>query len=255
MLDYRPIIGVPCRCDTSGLYPGRPVNAQNTAYTDSILHSGGLPILIPVEITGDLLATLLNQIDGILFTGGGDIDPSFYNEQPVVDNLSDIQTERDLQELELIKMAIDHQKPFFAICRGVQVMNVAGGGTLYQDLATQNPNIIRHDFYYSDDQLPRNYVAHDVQLEEKSLLRNVLQSDTVAVNSLHHQAIKEVGPMLTATGRASDGVVEVLEIPDHPFALGVQWHPEELFVEYESARKMFAAFIDASRNGHKNGVV
>ncbi len=253
MLNYRPIIGVPCRCDTSGLYPGRPVNAQNTAYTNSILQSGGVPILIPVEVTGNLLATLLNQVDGVLFTGGGDVDPSFYNEHPVVDNLSDIQLERDHQELELIKMAIDQEKPFFAICRGVQVMNVAGGGTLYQDLATQNPNIIRHDFYYSDDQLPRNYIAHDIQLEEASLLHKILQSDTVGVNSLHHQAIKDVGPVLKATGRSSDGVVEVLEIPDHPFALGVQWHPEELFVEYESARKMFAAFIDASRNGHKNG--
>ncbi|RMF05591.1 MAG: gamma-glutamyl-gamma-aminobutyrate hydrolase family protein [Chloroflexi bacterium] len=250
MSAYCPIIGIPCRLDTSGLYPGRPVDAQNTAYTRAVIESGGIPILIPVEVNGVMLDTLFNRVDGILFSGGGDIDPAYYNQPHLVDNLSDIQQIRDEHELRLIRMAIDKGKPFLAICRGMQVMNVATGGTLYQDLATQNPNTIRHDFYYSDEQLPRNYIAHNVQLEKSSRLYNILQSDRVPVNSLHHQAIREVGSTVQVTGRAEDGVVEVLEIKDHPFALGVQWHPEELYSESAEARKLFDAFVGVSRNGH-----
>jgi putative glutamine amidotransferase len=192
-------------------------------------------------------------MDGLLFCGGGDIDPSFYNQEPLVENLSEIQQERDRHEIELIRLAIAEHKPFLAICRGIQVMNVAGGGNLWQDLVSQYPRAMRHDYYYQDDQLPRNYIAHEVQLDGASLLGRILQRDRLAVNSLHHQAVKEVAPSLRAAGYAEDGVVEVLEIPAHPFGLGVQWHPEELFAEQEEARKIFGAFIHASRNGHPNG--
>jgi putative glutamine amidotransferase len=250
MSGYSPIIGIPCRQDTSGFYPGRPVNAQNVSYIQAVMQAGGIPVLIPVEVVGEQLKTLAQKMDGILFTGGGDIDPTYYNQSVLVDNLADIQRERDIHELGLMQWAIGQRKPFMAICRGIQVMNVASGGTLYQDLATQNPNTIRHDFYYTDDQLPRNYIAHQVQLEPSSRLYQILQTDRIGVNSLHHQAIQQVGPMLTPTGRADDGVVEVVEVPDHPFAIGVQWHPEDLYTEQESARKMFAAFVDASRNGY-----
>ena len=153
MLQYRPIIGIPCRSDTSGLYPGRPVDAQNVAYSEAVIQSGGIPILLPVFLTGEMLHTLFTQIDGIIFSGGGDIDPAFYDQPPLVENLSDVQVARDEHEIELMRMAIQQHKPFFAICRGVQVMNVAVGGDLWQDLASQNPATIRHDFYYHDDQL------------------------------------------------------------------------------------------------------
>jgi len=245
---YYPIIGIPCRPDISGLYRGSPVDAQNVSYTQAVIKSGGIPILIPVAVNGPMLETLFDQVDGLLFSGGGDIEPSFYNQSPQVENLSDVQIERDERELQLMRMAIERRKPFFAICRGIQVMNVAAGGTLWQDLASQNPNSIRHDFYYQDDQLPRNYIAHEVKLTESSLLRKVLRQPCVAVNSLHHQAINQVAAGLIASGRAEDGVVEVLETPGHPFGVGVQWHPEELFAEQDSARQIFAAFIAASRN-------
>lgn len=253
MSQYRPIIGIPCRSDTSGLYPGRPVDAQNVAYSDAVIQSGGIPILLPVFLTGEMLHTLFNQIDGIIFSGGGDIDPTFYDQPPLVENLSDVQIARDEHEIGLMRLAIHQYKPFFAICRGVQVMNVAAGGDLWQDLASQNPDTIRHDFYYHDDQLPRNYIAHEVRLEQESRLRLILQDNCVRVNSLHHQAIRQVAPSLKAVGRAKDGVVEVLEVPDHPFGVGVQWHPEELYAEHIEARKMFDAFIDAARNGHARG--
>lgn len=250
MSSYCPIIGIPCRLDTSGYYPGRPVDAQNVSYSNAIMQSGGIPVLIPVAVTGEMLETLFDKVDGVLFSGGGDVDPACYYQPRLVENLSDIQTERDEHELRLARMAMERRKPFLAICRGIQVMNVAAGGTLYQDLATQNPNTIRHDFYYLDDQLPRNYIAHDVQVAEASLLRKIVQTDRVPVNSLHHQAIYHVADSLKVAGQAKDGIVEALEVPDHPFALGVQWHPEDLFTEHDSARKIFAAFVQASKNGH-----
>lgn len=249
MVNYCPIIGIPCRHDTSGLYPGRPVDAQNITYSRAVLDSGGIPILIPVEVTGEKLKSLFDRVDGLLFTGGGDVDPLFYNQTPQVDNLADIQRERDEHEINLLQMAVETNKPFFAICRGIQVMNVAAGGDLWQDLATQNPHTLRHDFYYQDDQLPRNYIAHQVQVDASSLLYNIVQTDRVPVNSLHHQAIKKISPRLKASGLAEDGVVEAVEIPNHPFALGVQWHPEELYLEQSEAKKLFDAFINASRNG------
>ncbi len=250
MSSYCPIIGIPCRSDTSGYYPGRPVDAQNVSYSHAIMQSGGIPILIPVAVTGDMLETLFAQMDGVLFSGGGDIDPAYYHQPRLVENLSDIQVERDEHELRLARMAIARRKPFLAICRGIQVMNVAAGGSLYQDLATQNPNTIRHDFYYTDDQLPRNYIAHDVRVNESSLLSKIVQTERVPVNSLHHQAIYHVADSLAVAGQSDDGVVEALEVPGHPFGLGVQWHPEELFFEQETARKLFTAFVTASKNGH-----
>lgn len=250
MSNYCPVIGIPCRTDTSGFYPGRPVDAQNVSYSRAVMDSGGIPILIPVQVQGDKLKTLFDRVDGLLFSGGGDVDPSYYHQSPLVDNLSDIQRDRDEHEIKLLQMAVEAKKPFFAICRGIQVMNVATGGSLWQDLASQNPHTIRHDFYYSDDQLPRNYIAHEVQVEKASLLYKIVQADRLPVNSLHHQAIQTISPMLRASGRAADGVVEALEVPDHPFALGVQWHPEDLYGEYSEAKKIFDAFIDASRNGY-----
>ena len=251
MSKYRPLIGISCRPDTSGLYPTRPVNAQNLAYSNAVMQAGGIPVLIPVEVKGEILKELFNRVDGLIFCGGGDIDPVFYNEPPLVDNLSTIQENRDSHELELARLAIENYKPFFAICRGIQVMNVAAGGTLWQDIFSQCPNAMRHDYYHTDDKLPRSYIAHEIKLEKSSLLGKILQTERLPVNSLHHQAAKEVAPALKAVGYAGDGVIEVLEVPNHPFGLGVQWHPEELVAEYESARKMFDAFVDVAGNGHK----
>jgi putative glutamine amidotransferase len=253
MTQYRPIIGIPCRPDTSGLYPKRPINAQNIAYSNATIAAGGIPILIPVEVNGDGMKNLFQHVDGLVFCGGGDIDPVFYGEPELVDNLSTFQKDRDAHELALMRLAIEHNKPFLAICRGIQIMNVAVGGNLWQDIYSQYPQAMRHDYFYQDDKLPRNYIAHDVRLDRKSLLFQIIGSDRVPVNSLHHQAPKEIGPTLEAVGFADDGIVEVLEVLDHRFGLGVQWHPEELVAEQETARKIFLAFVNASRNGAADG--
>lgn len=248
-----PIIGIPCRTDTSGTYPGRPINAQNSSYTNAIIQAGGVPILIPLEVQGTMLDALFDRIDGLIFTGGGDIDPAFYNETPQVENLDHIQKWRDKVELTLMRMAMTTGKPFLAICRGIQIMNVAGGGSLWQDLACQKPEAMRHDYFYDELRYARNYIAHGITLEPSSVLRKILQTGRLGVNSLHHQAVKDIPPTLKATGYADDGVIEALEALDHPFGIGVQWHPEELVPEHETACKMFQAFIEAAGNNHHNG--
>ena len=202
------------------------------------------------QVQGALLKALFRQADGLIFTGGGDIDPAFYNESPQVDNLYQIQKARDELELALMKLALQAHKPFFAICRGAQVMNVAGGGNLWQDITSQRPQAMRHDYFHEDIHFPRNYIVHEVALDQSSLLTKILGTDRLPVNSLHHQAIKDVSPLLKVTGYADDGVVEVLEAIDHPFGLGVQWHPEELVADQVTARQIFAAFIEASRSNH-----
>jgi putative glutamine amidotransferase len=112
---------------------------------------------------------------------------------------------------------------------------------------------MRHDYYYDDRRFARNYIAHEVTLEKKSLLGTILGIDRLPVNSLHHQAVKDIPFSLKAAGHADDGVIEALEAPDHPFGLGVQWHPEELVAEHETAGKMFRAFVEAAGHHHRNG--
>lgn len=253
MASHYPLIGIPCRADSSSTYPGRPINAQNNSYIKAIVQAGGLPILIPVQVRGTLRQALFQQVDGLLFTGGGDIDPAYYNQSPQVDNLDHVQKIRDELEIELMRLAIQARKPFFAICRGIQVMNVAGGGNLWQDLASQVPTAMRHDYFYEEIHFPRNYLAHEVTFDKTSLLGRILKMGRLPVNSLHHQAVKDVPASLRVVGCADDGVIEVLEALDHPFGLGVQWHPEELVAEQEAAREMFSAFVEASRHSRKNG--
>lgn len=243
-----PMIGIPCRLDTSETYPGRPIQTQNTAYLNAVQQAGGLPILIPLNLTDEQLDMLIEQVDALLFAGGGDIDPNYYQQSPQVDNLTDIQPERDDTELRLMRLATETKMPFLAICRGIQIMNVANGGTLWQDIPSQRPECIRHDYFYdSEVSYPRHHIAHEMRLNGASRLRDIVQTDCFAVNSLHHQNVREVAPNLKAVGQAQDGLIEVLEAIDHPFGIGVQWHPEELVNHEETARKLFKAFIEAAR--------
>lgn len=148
----------------------------------------------------------------------------------------------------MIRWGLAEGKPLLGICRGIQTMNVAAGGTLYQDIASQCPSAGQHDFFYSAD-YPRDLLAHPVIVEFNSRLSAALGTEHLSVNSLHHQALKEVPPVYGSVAHSPDGIIEGIEVPEHPFAVGVQWHPEELTVSQEAARRLFAAFVDACRNG------
>ncbi len=240
-----PLVGIPCRGDTLMSQKGRPINAQNSSYIKAVIAAGAAPFLIPIEARNEVLRTLYEQADGILLAGGGDIAPHLFGEAPHP-SLGDVQLARDELEFALARWALQESKPLFGICRGIQVMNVAAGGSLYQDIADQYPAADRHD-YFHDKGYPRDYLAHSVHIEPDSRLRQVLQADRLSVNSLHHQALKQVPATFQIVARSPDGVIEGIEAPDHPFAVGVQWHPEELVDGHESARRLFLAFVDACR--------
>ncbi|MFQ5610783.1 MAG: gamma-glutamyl-gamma-aminobutyrate hydrolase family protein [Anaerolineae bacterium] len=249
---HKPLIGIPCRGDTSGTYASRPINAQNDSYIQAVLQAGGVPFLIPlaVEASPENLRSLFALADGILLTGGGDIAPTFYNEQPSA-LLSDVQPVRDRLEVTITGWCLAEAKPVLGICRGIQVMAVAAGGTLWQDLPSQRPEADRHDYFYLNQKYPRDHIAHEVELEPSSVLARALETNALEVNSLHHQAVRQVSPPFRTVGCASDGVVEAIEVPGHTFAIGVQWHPEELVRKQVEARRLFSAFVSACANGQR----
>jgi putative glutamine amidotransferase len=154
-----------------------------------------------------------------------------------------VESARDAIELPLLRAAVDMNKPLFGICRGLQVMNVALGGTLYTHIADQLPNALQHDWQQG---YPRTHLAHPVRVEEVTRLAEILGAPLVQVNSLHHQGIKDLAPNLKATAFAPDGLIEGIELPDHRFALAVQWHPEWM-AEHEEMRKLFKAFVESTK--------
>ncbi len=240
-----PLIGIPCRHDISTYYAGRPVNAQNDSYMTAVSRAGGIPFLMPMNLPAAHLRTLYDLAAGILLSGGGDIEPSLYN-QPPRPTLGDVQPDRDHEEITISRWAGAEGKPLLAICRGIQVIAVAAGGTLYQDIPSQIPQATLHRYAYNNEEnCPYEHLAHEVELTPSCRLAQIVQTTRFWVNSLHHQAVDSVPLPLQIAGRSPDGVVEVVEHPDHPFYCGVQWHPEVLVAEHDTARRIFEAFVQA----------
>lgn len=190
-------------------------------YCTSILRAGGLPLIIPPYDDTDALLSTLEHLDGLLLTGGGDINPLYLGEEPV-NELHSINHRRDRQELLLTRLAADRQIPILGICRGLQVLTAALGGTLYQDIHTQAGTVcLKHD-----QQLDRSYASHTLHIEPDTLLARLFGTDRLPVNSFHHQAVREPAPGFRVSGRAADGIIEAVESAEHKSMLGVQWHPE-----------------------------
>ena len=211
------------------------------AIVRSVERAGGLPALIPLRLGGKTLRDLYTRLDGLLFSGGGDVHPDRYG-ATWHETLGGVDTERDRVELALAGWVAADTKPFFGICRGTQVLNVALGGTLYRDIS-EYAGAIRHTYPAEGYAAQR---PHEIKVEEDSVLARAVGQPLVAVNSLHHQAVKDVAPGLAVSARAPDGLVEALEIPHHPFALAVQWHPECL-PDVPEQRALFEAFVEAAR--------
>ena len=211
-------------------------------YFTSILKAGGIPFIIPPVDDTDSLINSLNALDGLLLTGGADINPLFLGEEPVKE-LHSINPRRDRQELLLAKLAADRQIPILGICRGIQVMNAAFGGSLYQDIHVQmEGERIKHD-----QDLGRGYASHTVRIEKDSLLYKLFETEVLPVNSFHHQAVKEVAPGFRVTARSSDGVIEAMESTECKSMMGVQWHPECFILENNTCMMpLFEWFIRES---------
>lgn len=216
----------------------------NSPYIHAIELTGGIPLLLPATGTKAYAETYIRLIDGLLLPGGVDVNPLRYGEDPVrqVTYLSD---ELDELELELIRLAVQQNKPVFGICRGMQLINVAFGGTLYQDLPSEYPNCIGH----SQDMAIRSQLTHRVKLSHGSLTASVLGKTELCVNSYHHQAVKDIAPGFVVSGKAFDGVVEAIENPEQNI-WGVQWHPEELVDDYPDFQKLFRHLVELSTPEH-----
>jgi putative glutamine amidotransferase len=220
---------------------GSPLISVPEAYVQAVIRAGGCPVLVPVGLSEDRLDALLPLLDGILFSGGGDIDPGYYGGESH-ERVGEVDADRDRVELHLLQSAVQSGTPFMGICRGIQLVNAGLGGTLYADIAARRPDALKHDFY---PDWPRDYLAHKVEIVPGSRIEKIISLRTVEVNSLHHQAIEKLAPGLLATARATDGLVEAVELPEHPFGLGVQWHPECLPGD-PAMQSLFRAFVQAA---------
>lgn len=210
----KPIIGVSSTAESG-------MAAAPLTYINSIKRAGGVPIVIPMTADEDQLNAILNVVDGIVMTGGEDLDPLYFGEEPNL-NLGEVAPQRDAFDCKLIKMAVAKGIPVLGVCRGEQIMNVAFGGTLYQDLPSQKKDI----FVQHNQNSPSGHGSHSITIEKGSMLNAQLGVETITVNSYHHQAVKDVAPGFKVTAYSKDGVVEAIEKIGSDKVWGVQFHPE-----------------------------
>jgi putative glutamine amidotransferase len=238
--NMQPIIGISAGIDRSDTNLHKITLIEK--YSFAIIQSGGLPFIIGSGISFEAVNDILNHVDGIMITGGGDIETRRFQGQDHP-SVYGVDQDRDSLEIGLVQAADRVKKPLFGICRGIQIINVAMGGDLYTDINDQKPGAIRHDWFPG---FPRDLLSHTVEFEPGTLIEKITDLKNMEVNSLHHQAIKNLGKNLKATAHASDGIIEAIEKADHPFFLGVQWHPEWLF-SMNATKKIFTAFVKSTK--------
>lgn len=234
----KPVIGLTPSHDTA-----KDDLTMRPTYLRAIKAAGGIPVILPLEISGDELLQLTALMDGVLFTGGPDVHP-FYFDQQTQAHCGNVSLKRDRMELELLTAVMAAQKPILGICRGIQIINIGLGGDIYQDLPSQFPE----DFPVAHQQ-PFDYTipAHTVDVVKGTLLHSITGTDSLKVNSMHHQAVRHIAPGLVVSGYAPNQLAESLEKPDYPYLVAVQWHPEYLWSGDPAAMKLFQSFVDACR--------
>jgi len=246
----RPIIGVPTQNLQSigGVAPDLPPSwIMSHRYVHALTSVGAVPWLIPaLDTDAETLRAIYDELDGVFLPGGADIDPESYGSErhPLCDR-SD--PPRDRVELMLVRWAMPDRKPVFGVCRGLQIINLAASGTLFQDIGDQREGSLKHDYFPFRDGYSRDHLAHDVHVVEGTRLHRLTGLSGFAVNSMHHQGIDVLGPGLVASARAPDGVIEAVEAPGDQFLVGVQWHPEVLIDKDPTMRRLFEAFASAAR--------
>lgn len=234
----KPLIGITTRNSRDA--DGHPIMAIQHSYINAITQAGGIPMPIPSILSDEDLRQFYSQLDGILFSGGGDISLKYFNgsDHPRIDGIDET---RDTTEISLMRSSVNDGKPLLGICRGAQVMNVALGGTLYTHIIDQHKGAIDHDYPGN----LRKTIVHPINVDEASRSAEIFGETLLHVNSLHHQGLKEIAPGLKVVGHAPDGLAEVVEIPEHPYAIAVQWHPEWL-TDQPSMQRLFKSFVNAA---------
>jgi putative glutamine amidotransferase len=234
----KPVIGITPSHNTEN----DDLNMRPT-YLRAVAAAGGLPLILPLETSEEDLKQLLSLCQGFLFSGGPDVHPFVYGQETHL-HCGNISPERDRMESRLLSLAMEAGKPIFGICRGIQLINTALGGDLYQDIPSQ----AERDFPVCHQQAPAyRYPSHHVTIEKGSLLYDITGGlTTIEVNSMHHQAVRTPAPGLVPCAHSTDGLIEALEKPDYPFLLAVQWHPEYLWPSKEEAAALFKRFVEAA---------
>lgn len=212
-------------------------------YVNAILHAGGLPLPLPLHGSHEDRVQLLSLCDGLLLSGGPDPHPFLFGEDTQL-HCQNVSPLRDEMELDLLDLALKARMPILGICRGIQIINVGLGGTLYQDIPSQVssgfPIAHKQPFHY-------HIPSHHVRITEGTRLSQIAGDSRLQVNSMHHQAVRDPAPGLMVSAVADDGLIEALEKPDYPFLLGVQWHPEYLWEKDPAAARLFLAFTESCR--------
>jgi putative glutamine amidotransferase len=237
----KPVIGITASIDHRSAAFGETYSLTRK-YAEGVLQAGGVPVIVPHNLAEDALRVLFDRIDGLLLSGGGDIDPAIYSAEPHPATC-EIESDRDRVELTLARWVAEQDKPFLAICRGIQVLNVALGGTLIQDIPSEVPDALQHSF--ERGVVERGYLAHPVKIAADARLAQVMQTELAQTNSWHHQSIKQAADGLLVTAVAPDGVIEAVEVPGRRFAIGVQWHPEWMFEHQPEQRRLFEELVRA----------
>jgi len=238
-LSTYPLVGLPTLAIPPG--PKPPRFGINQSYVRALMAAGCAPVLIPLLDDDERLRAIYDRLDGIVFPGGADVAPQEYREEPIGD-LNVVEAPRDRTELTLARWAFADDLPTLGICRGQQVLNVALGGSLWQDLRHQGVTSVDHS---DADGRARTALMHRVRLDPDSRLAQLIDETSIEVNSLHHQAVKTVAPQLKVTGTSEDGVIESLESDDRRFLIAVQWHPEEIDA-IPWVQRLFAGFARAA---------
>lgn len=235
----RPIIALTADWQEPGGYSKYSWYALRENYCESIYEAGGTPLLLPYHVGS--VEQYVGVVDALLITGGDfDIDPSLYGQQATNKSVKTI-PHRSSFELELAKKSLDKDIPVLGICGGQQLMNVALGGSLIQDIKTEYHTDIEHE------QLnPRHEVSHSVTIKPNSILHGIIGRENIMVNSAHHQAVSKIGHGLVTNANSPDGLIEGIEAPTHRFCIGVQWHPEFFATEFD--RFLFEAFVEAAKD-------
>ena len=216
-------------------------HSVNNTYINAVFEAGGIPVTIPIIHDEANYDNYLDILDGIIFTGGLDVSPLSYDENPLKE-INDISSIRDKYELGLFKKAYERKMPILGICRGHQITNVALGGKLYQDLYTQIPNCLGH----SPSGVSNNEFYHSINIEKESKLYDIFKKEKIFVNSFHHQAVKELGKDLAISALSEDGIIEAVEATDDRFLIGLQFHPENLVKDHPEFLKLFKELILAA---------
>lgn len=240
----KPLIGITCNFshdDTPGLTTHYGLLEQKwhmlaDEYIRAVENAGGIPVILPIYKNKESMAEALEHLDGVLISGGNDVDPSLYGEF-IIKEVGAIVPERDAQDLAITRAIIkDTNKPLLGICRGIQIMNVAMGGTLFQDLGKAGYN----DHFVGC--CPITHPVHKIKLTEGSQIADIIGSTELAVNSFHHQAVHDVADCFSVSAVADDGTIEAIELPGDRMVLATQWHPEMLYT-CETNQKIFQRFV------------